>query len=71
MGTVVCLPAGPDITTQCNQCLDCLRRPFENQGKKSHITSNIRYIFIVNNVIIIIFYERYSRSITTRSYSIQ
>ena len=33
MGTVVGLPAGPDLPSQCNQCLTCISRSF-GQGKE-------------------------------------
>ncbi|KAL9706728.1 hypothetical protein quinque_010246 [Culex quinquefasciatus] len=32
MGTVVCLPAGPELVSQCNRCATCLPKPFGKRG---------------------------------------
>ncbi|GAB0089221.1 hypothetical protein DMENIID0001_037310 [Sergentomyia squamirostris] len=36
MGTAVCLPAGPDLTQQCEQCMNCLPKPFGKRGGSKH-----------------------------------
>uniref|UniRef100_A0A182QZ24 Uncharacterized protein n=1 Tax=Anopheles farauti TaxID=69004 RepID=A0A182QZ24_9DIPT len=36
MGTVVCLPAGPDLISQCNRCAACLPKAFGKRGVVSH-----------------------------------
>uniref|UniRef100_A0A182MLT1 Uncharacterized protein n=1 Tax=Anopheles culicifacies TaxID=139723 RepID=A0A182MLT1_9DIPT len=36
MGTVVCLPAGPDLISQCNRCAACLPKAFGKRGVATH-----------------------------------
>ena len=38
MGTVVCLPAGPDLISQCNRCAACLPKAFGKRGKVQDCT---------------------------------